>query len=306
MTTPTMVAEPLSTPAPRRAGKKGSRAKRFALYAFLTVAAFLWLVPMLYALYTALRPVSDTNQHGYFSLAHTFTLDNFQTAWSAGNLLHFFLNTLLITLPAMFFALFFATLVGFAVTRYSWRFNVSLLILFTAGNLLPPQVLIAPLFHLYDSVPLPYWLSSSGELYDSYWGVIAINAIFQMGFCTFVISNYMKTIPKELTDAALVDGASVWKQYTRIILPLCRPALAALATLEFTWIYNDFFWALFLMSSGDKRPITSALQNLQGGMFTNNNLIAAASLLVAIPTLVVFFVLQRQFVSGLTLGSTKN
>ncbi|HET7388992.1 MAG TPA: carbohydrate ABC transporter permease [Nocardioidaceae bacterium] len=284
----------------------GPRTKRVALYVFLTVTALLWLVPILYALYTALRPISDTNQHGYFSLAHQLSLTNFETAWSGGDLPHFFLNTIIITVPAMFVALLFASFVAFAVTRYSWRFNISLLILFTAGNLLPQQVLIAPLFHIYNSIPLPYFLSSSGRLYDSYWGVIIINAIFQMGFCTFILSNYMKTIPNDLTEAALVDGASVWKQYWMIILPLCRPALAALATLEFTWIYNDFFWALFLMSSGDKRPITSALQNLQGSMFTNNNLIAAASLLVAVPTLVVFFVLQRQFVGGLTLGASKN
>ena len=86
----------------------------------------------------------------------------------------------------------------------------------------------------------------------------------------------MKTIPRELTEAALVDGASVWMIYRKVILPLCRPALAALATLEFTFIYNDFFWALFLMKTGDKRPITSALNNLQGAFFTDQNLLAAA------------------------------
>jgi multiple sugar transport system permease protein len=115
----------------------------------------------------------------------------------------------------------------------------------------------------------------------------------------------MKTIPKALNEAAVVDGASVWKTYWTIILPLTRPALAALATLQVTWIYNDFFWALILMKTGAKYPITSALNNLQGEFFTNNNLVAAGSVLVALPTLIVFFLLQKQFVSGLTLGSTK-
>jgi multiple sugar transport system permease protein len=89
------------------------------------------------------------------------------------------------------------------------------------------------------------------------------------------------------------------------VLPLCKPAFAALATLEFTWIYNDFLWAIVLMQSGSKRPITSALNSLQGIYFTNTNLIAAAALLVAVPTLVVFALLQRQFISGLTLGANK-
>ena len=125
-------------------------------------------------------------------------------------------------------------------------------------------------------------------LYDSYFGVILIHIVFQTGFCTFVLSNYMKTIPRELTEAALVDGASLWTIYRKVILPLCRPALAALATLEFTFIYNDFFWALVLMKTGDKRPITSALNNLQGAFFTDYNLLAAAAFIVAVPTIVVY------------------
>jgi multiple sugar transport system permease protein len=88
-------------------------------------------------------------------------------------------------------------------------------------------------------------------------------------------------------------------------MPLCRPALAALATLLTTWIYNDFFWAITLISNGNKRPITSALQNLQGQFVTNQNMIAAAALLAAVPTLVVFVLLQKQFIAGLSLGSSK-
>src|SRR5207247_10396947 len=122
---------------------------------------------------------------------------------------------------------------------------------------------------------------------------------------TCVLSNYTKTIPRSLSEAARVDGAGVARQFVGIILPLCRPAMAALATLEFTWIYNDFLWAIVLMSSGDKRPITSSLTNLQGTLFTDNNLIAAASVLVALPTLIVFVSLQRHFIGGLTLGARK-
>ena len=95
------------------------------------------------------------------------------------------------------------------------------------------------------------------------------------------------------------------RQFFGIILPLCRPALAALATLEFTLIYNDFLWAVVLIQSGDKRPITSALANLEGVFFTDNNLIAAGSMLAALPTLIVFALLQRHFISGLTLGASK-
>jgi multiple sugar transport system permease protein len=95
------------------------------------------------------------------------------------------------------------------------------------------------------------------------------------------------------------------RQFFGIIMPLCRPALAALATLQFTWIYNDFLWAIALIQSGEKRPITSALANLQGVFFTDNNLIAAGAMLAALPTLIVFALLQRHFISGLTLGASK-
>jgi multiple sugar transport system permease protein len=201
--------------------------------------------------------------------------------------------------------LLFASSVAFVVSRLSYWWNVPLLIFFTAANLLPQQVVLTPLYRMYLRMPLPTWLSDSGLFYDSYIGLIAINVAFQTGFCTFVLSNYMKTIPKSLSEAARVDGAGVLRQYVGVVLPLCKPAFAALATLEFTWIYNDFLWAIVLMQTGSKRPITSALNSLQGIYFTNTNLIAAAALLVAVPTLVVFALLQKQFISGLTLGANK-
>jgi multiple sugar transport system permease protein len=170
---------------------------------------------------------------------------------------------------------------------------------------LPPQVLITPLFRIYLTIHLPHFISSSGLLYNSYAGLIVINASFQLGFCVFVLSNYMKTIPAEMYEAAVVDGASLWTRYWRLTLPLCRPALAALATLLTTWIYNDFFWAITLMQTGNKRPITSALANLQGQFVSNQNLISAAALIAGIPTLLVYVVLQKQFIAGLSLGSSK-
>ena len=274
-------------------------------HVFLIVISIVWMIPVLWALYTALRPYSDTAEHGYVSIAHSLSFENFKNAWTQADLPHYYINSAIVTIPAIIVTLLLASFVAFGISRYSWKFNLVLLMLFTAGNLLPQQVIITPLYRLFLEIPLPSFMSESESLYDSFYGIIGIHVAFQLGFCVFVMSNYMKTIPMELTEAAMVDGASVWRQYWGIIMPLCKPPLAALATLEFTWIYNDFFWALVLMNSGDKRPITSALAGLQGQFFTNNNLIAAASLVAALPTLIVYFVLQRQFIGGLTLGSTK-
>ncbi len=304
--------------AVRRAGaapKRRIRPVRILLHAFLVVTCLSFLAPLLWAFYTSLRPFAETQKRGYVSSPETLNFDNYGTVWSQADLPLYYANTLAVTIPAVIITLLLAAFVAFGVSRFSWRGNVALLVLFTAGNLLPQQIVLAPLYRLYNAIPTPYRLNDGSNLwdrmtgsefvYDSYWGVIAIHVAFQVGFCTFVLSNYMKTLPGELTEAAIVDGASVWRQFWQVILPLCKPALAALATLEFTWIYNDFLWALVLMNSGDKRPITAALANLEGVYFTDNNLVAAGAMLVALPTLVVYFVLQKQFIGGLTLGGTK-
>lgn len=288
----------------RPAGVRSKGTSRF-IQGFLMLTAGVWLLPPVYAFYTSLRPYADTAEHGYVSLPGVLNFQNYINAWTQADLPHYYANTLIVVGPALVLTLLLSAFVAFVIARFPFGFNIGLLMVFTAGNLLPQQTIINPLYRMYLALPLPDWLSDSGLFYDSYVGIIAIHVAFQMGFCTFVLSNYMKTIPRELTEAALVDGASVWRTFWSVIVPLARPALAALATLEFTFIYNDYFWAIVLMQTGSKRPITSSLSNLQGLFFTDNNLIAAGAVLVALPTVIVYLLLQRHFVRGLTLGATK-
>lgn len=288
-----------------RPPKKKVKGKRIFLHGFLILTALVWLVPIVGAIYSSFRPFNETVRDGYLSLPETLTLDNYRNAWEQGGILGGYWNTFLILAPALTLTLFFSSMVAFAATRFRWRFNVFFLVLFTAGNLLPPQIIIQPLFQMYNRTPLPDFLSNSGRLNGSVWGLILIHVAFQSGFCTFVLSNYMKLLSPELNEAARVDGAGIWTIYWRIIMPLTRPALAALATLQFTWIYNDFFWAVVLEQQGADRPITSSLANLGGEFFTDDNLIAAASVYVALPTLVVYFALQKHFIAGLSLGGSK-
>ncbi|MGW9414780.1 carbohydrate ABC transporter permease [Arthrobacter cupressi] len=285
---------------PRRTGKR-----HYGTHIFLAVMAVMWLVPLVWALFTALRPKADTDKYGYFSVGGAFNFDNFVQAWTQGGFSKYFMNSVLITVPSVLLTLLFASMMAFAVSRVSWKFNITLLIMFTAGNLLPPQVLAAPLFEMFKHLTLPYSFSDSGNLLNTYISVIAVDTAFQIGFCTFVLSNYMKALSSDLTEAALVDGAGIWRQYWNIILPLCRPALAALGTLEVIFIYNDFFWPLLFIQSGDRLPVTTAINNLQGQFLSNYNLLAAGATITVIPTLIIYLVLQRQFVAGLTLGSSK-
>jgi multiple sugar transport system permease protein len=280
------------------------RPARVLLHTFLVVTSLAWLAPLLWAVYAALRPYSETSNKGYVSWPDTLNFDNFKNAFQQSDMIHYFVNTLIIAVPAVLLTLLLASMVAFYVSRFDFRLNIFLLLVFTAGNLLPQQVIITPLYRMYLLINLP-GITASGKLYDSALGLVLIHVAFQSGFCAFVLSNYMRMLPDELTEAALVDGASVWRMYWQIVLPLCKPAMAALATLLSIWIYNDFFWAIVLISTGENMPITSALNNLSGQYFTDPNLVAAGALLTAIPTLIVYFALQRQFVSGLTLGANK-
>ncbi|MEU8249418.1 carbohydrate ABC transporter permease [Nonomuraea sp. NPDC048916] len=302
LTAPVPARTSQQPPAPAR---HPVRPLRILLHVFLVMVALGWLMPLALAVYASLRPYDETARLGYFSLPEHLTLDYYGQAWSQAELPRYYLNTLIIVVPGVLITLLLASFTAFAIARLRIPGRKALLIVFTAGNLLPPQALLTPLYTLYTMVPLPGWLSDSQSLYDSYLGLILVHVAFQFGFCVFVIANFMRTIPEEINEAALVDGASVWRRYWQLTLPLCRPVLAALSTLQFTWMYNDFLWALVLMSSGDKLPITSALNNLRGQFFTDYNLLAAGSVLVALPTLIVFQLLHKQFVAGLTLGSTK-
>lgn len=291
-----------------RQPKPPLRPMRIVLHVFLIATALAWLLPIGTAIYNSFRYYeSDTQVNGPFSLPDALTLDNYRDAWGVGNMGTTFFNTAFIVLPSLFLILLLSSMVAFACTRYSWKFNIAFLVLFTAGNLMPQQVLFQPLFQIFKRVPWPDVVSDTdtGNLLGTKIAVILIHVAFQIGFCTFVLANYMKTIPTEISEAAAVDGASVPVQFFRVILPLTRPALAALGTLEFTWLYNDFFWGAVLLNQGDQRPITSSIAVLNGQYASDFNLIAAASIMIALPTLIVYLLLQKQFISGLTLGANK-
>ena len=238
--------------------------------------ALIWLFPMLWALYNSFRDYAYTADQR-LPLLRRVDLRQLHGGLGAGQLRAHFINSLLITVPAVLLTLFLSSMVAFVLARFSYRFNLTLLGVFLAANLLPPQALLIPVFRMFREIPLPDVHERLRTMLNSFWALILVNTAFQLGFCTFVLSNYMKTLPHEIYESAQVDGASVWRQYWQLTMPLVRPALAALATLQVTWIYNEFFWATVLMPGGDKFPVTSALNNLRGQFFTDTNLVAAGS-----------------------------
>ena len=176
------------------------------------------------------------------------------------------------------------------------KFSLAIFAIFIAGNFVPFQVLMIPVRDLMINV-IP--------IYDTVWALIVFHIAFQTGFCTLFMRNFIKQLPDALIEAARIEGVSELKIFWHVVLPLVRPAIAALAVLEFTFIWNDYFWALVLVQSDDVRPITAGLQSLKGMWLASWQLISAGAIVAAIPPVVMFFLMQRHFIAGLTLGATK-
>ena len=265
------------------------------VFCLLILATLLWLVPMMTALVTSVRTNDDILINGFWSFPKEITLENFKTAWTRAGLEKYLVNSFVITLPALIGTLFLSSLSAYALARFRFTGNRLIFLLYVGGMMLPFQVLMLPVFRLTDAL----------GLYDTYTGVILFHTAFQLGFCTFLLRNYMRTIPNEILEAARIDGCSEFRIWWQIMVPLVMPALAAVATLEFTWIFNDYLWAIVLLRSDRLKPVTAGLAVLQGQYVMDWTVIVAGALLATIPTVAVFIFLQRYFIEGLTLGSAK-
>jgi multiple sugar transport system permease protein len=275
--------------------KKSGSLNQLLLYTFLIGFTVIYMLPFFSALITSVRTQDDLSLNGVFSIPRELTLNNFPTAWQQGRVNRYILNSFIITIPALVGTIFLSSLSAFALARYQFPGNRLVYFMYVAGTMLPFQILLLPVFLLTNKL----------GLYNTYWGIILIHVAFQLGFCTFVLRNFMRTLPGEIMDAARIDGANDWGIYWRIVMPLTVPAIAAVATLEFTWIFNDYLWAIILIQSDGLKPVTAGLSTLQGQFVTNWPLIVAGALIATLPTLVVFLALQRYFIGGLTLGSGK-
>ena len=276
-------------------GKFFSSPWRTIGFVILVLITFLWLVPAISSVITAIRTNDDILTRGFWAFPKEFVLTNFKTAWERGGLNRFLPNSFIITLPSLVFTLFLSSLSAYALSRVRFPGNRFFYFLFIGGMMLPFQVLLLPVFLLTNAL----------GLYDTYWGLIAFHTAFQLGFCTFVLRNYMRTVPVQIFEAARIDGCNEVRIWWQIMLPLTVPAMAAIATLEFTWIFNDYLWAIILVRSEKRMPVTAGLASLQGQYIMDWTVIVSGALLASVPTIIVFFFLQRYFIEGLTLGSSK-
>jgi multiple sugar transport system permease protein len=273
-----------------------SRSRQLMYKIALPISLVVWLLPMIAIVATAGRSLSDLNYGNYWGIPSEWAfVENFSAVFGASSINVYLVNSFIITIPSIIGALFLSTLAGAGLALYRFRGRFLLLALFIAGNFVPFQILMIPVRQLTLDL----------GVYDTYWGVILFQIAFQTGFCTFFMRNFIADLPFELVEAARAEGVSEWKILIHVIVPLVRPALAALAVLQFTFIWNDFFWPLILIQSDELRPITLGLTTLKGQFISSFNLLAAGSLIAALPPVMMFFAMQRHFIAGLTLGASK-
>ncbi|NRO95142.1 ABC transporter permease subunit [Paraburkholderia sp. NMBU_R16] len=262
----------------------------------LPIALVIWLLPLIAVFITSVRSTDDLVQGNYWGWPEKFALmENYRAVLFNSPMLHYFLNSCLITVPSVVGSIALAAMAGFALATYPFKGNNGILGIFVAGNFVPIQILMIPVRQLTLHL----------GLFNTLEGLVLFHISFQTGFCTLFLRNFIKELPYELVEAARIEGANEWQLFYRIILPLIAPALAALAILVFTFVWNDYFWALCLTQGDDVAPITVGVAALKGQWTTAWNLVSAGSLLAALPSVVIFFAMQKHFVAGLTFGATK-
>ncbi|MBG6085055.1 carbohydrate ABC transporter permease [Zhihengliuella flava] len=257
--------------------------------------ALLWVTPMLFVLLVALRPFDDIVSRGLSAWPGALSWEGFATALGAGGIANALWNSIVVTVVAVVLSLILSSWAAYALSRFAIPGRTAILLIMLAGNLLPPQILLIPVAKIVEGL----------GIYDSLWALIIVQVGFGMGFYTFVLHGFMRSLPDEIFEAARIDGAGAIRIYAQVVLPLARPSLAALTALATTWVFNDLIWAMTVLRTESHFPITAALLNLQGGFVSQWNVVAAGSVIAAIPTAVVFFIFQKQFVSGLLVGSSK-
>ncbi|MEO0672016.1 MAG: carbohydrate ABC transporter permease [Pseudomonadota bacterium] len=276
--------------------ERASPASQIAYKVVLPIALFIWLLPLLAIFVTSIRPGGDINAGNVFGWPSEFRLiENYTAVFRESQAVQYFINSLLITVPTVILAVSLACLAGYALSIYRFRWSLPLFFIFIAGNFVPFQILMVPVRQM----------SVDTGLYNTVTGLVLFHAAFQTGFCTLFMRNFIKALPHELIESARIEGVSEFKIFWYLILPLVRPAIAALSVLIFTFVWNDYFWATVLTNGEASKPITAGVKALNGQFIARWHLVSAASLLAAVPPVLMFFLMQKHFIAGLTLGATK-
>jgi alpha-glucoside transport system permease protein len=298
----TVAVRKRETTSARVVGAIGRGPLHFALIGL----AVLWLVPTVGLLVTSFRPRADIQSTGWWDaiFSSSWTLKNYDLVLEGQGMSTSFFNSALIAFPSTIFPLFVGALAAYAFSWIKFPFRDTLFLLIVALMVVPIQSAFVPI--LIEFQDLGEFLSGRKNLLTGwYWGIWIAHTVFALPFCIFLLRNFFVTLPRDLIEAARVDGASNWKIFRSVVLPLSVPALASFGIFQFLWVWNDLLMALVFIQEGQYLPMTVRITQLLGTYGAEWHLLSAASFLLMSVPLLVFFALQRYFVQGLLAGSVK-
>ncbi len=272
-----------------------SRAIQIGYQVALPIALVLWLLPLIGVAITSVKPASDLASGNYFGMPSSIAFSNYADVFTNSPIGQYIWNSFKVTIPTVIGTLILSTLTGFALGVYRFRANIFIFFMFVAGNFVPFQILMVPVRDMTVNL----------GLYNTTTGLVLFHIAFQTGFCTLFMRNFVRALPRELIEAARVEGVSEFRIFWYVVIPLMRPAIAALSVLIFTFIWNDYFWATVLTTSSSTQPVTAGLYSLNGQWIAQWQLVSAGAIIAAMPPVLMFFLMQRHFIAGLTLGAVK-
>ncbi|SMR70892.1 carbohydrate ABC transporter membrane protein 2, CUT1 family (TC 3.A.1.1.-) [Aliiroseovarius halocynthiae] len=276
--------------------EKRSRGAQITYQALVPFALIMWLLPLLAVALFSMRPLADFTNGNYWGVPSSFEFfTNYGKVFFESDMPRYMLNSVLITVPTVIGAVALSCMTGFALGIYRFRGNLLIFFMFIAGNFVPFQILMVPVRDL----------TVSAGLYDTKLGLVLFHIAFQTGFCTLFMRNFIRALPYELIEAARVEGVAEWRIFWYVVLPLMKPAIAALSVLIFTFIWNDYFWAIVLTQGPDAQPVTAGITSFNSQFVAQYHLMSAGSIVAALPPVAMFFLMQRHFIAGLTLGAVK-
>ncbi|MBO9433069.1 carbohydrate ABC transporter permease [Ruegeria sp. R13_0] len=276
--------------------EKQPRAAQITYQAMLPIALLLWLGPLLAVALFSIKPEADFTNANYWGLPSRFEgAVNYGQVFFNSDMPRYLLNSFMITIPTVIGAVALSCMTGFALGIYKFKSNLWIFFMFVAGNFVPFQILMVPVRDLTLEL----------GLYNTKTGLVLFHIAFQTGFCTLFMRNFIRALPFELIEAARVEGISEVRIFWYVVLPLMKPAIAALSVLIFTFIWNDYFWAVVLTQGAESQPVTAGITSFNAQYRAAYQLMSAGSLVAALPPVAMFFLMQKHFIAGLTLGAVK-
>ena len=270
---------------------------RTPVHLALIVIAVIWLVPTVGLAVTSFRPRTDIQSSSWWSslLDFNFTLHNYDEVLSRTGMGASFVNSLVITLPSTILPLAIGALAAYAFSWIRFPFRDTIFLVIVALMIVPIQMALVPLLRLFRDWGVADW----------YVGIWLAHTAFGLPLGIFLLRNFFITLPRDLIEAARVDGASNMRIFLKVVLPLSVPALASFAIFQFLWVWNDLLMALIFVQNSDLWPMTIRVNQMQSQFGGEWHLLSSGAFLLMTVPLVVFFALQRYFVQGLLAGSVK-